>query len=844
VPVAAERAGGGPLAHLRVVDLTDLRGALAGRILADLGADVIKVESPAGDPGRLRSPFAGNVAGPDRSLAFLFRNANKRGAVIDLGEPSDRERFHELCARADVLLENLDLSEAQRHGLMPGEIRARHPHLIHVAIADFGRSGPRAGWRLEPLCAFAASGALYASGFPDRPPCWLPGYLAHDCAAIVAVVGALAALLDRARHGAGQTVEVSVQDAALASLDPWGILLADYARVYPVLPTSLPRDADGPALVLPTADGYVRVLAVTPRQWGAFVALLAGRNAAATGEREEERSHHLPARGTWGIIGSGLSALADQGLHVAGLLMRTLAHLPLRDGALSALRVILGLMRRLGTEALHTRPRAEVLAHARRLGLPMVPVHTPEEFVSAEQTRVRGYFRRTGFPACGDAPFAPFPCNLSRTPATLRRPAPVLGEDDHLGFPPRTEQAGEGVAGGPVLAGVRVVSLGVGAVVPELCRTLAELGAEVIKVESRAHPDFLRRLTLEPDAPNRSFTFNDENRGQQSVCLDLGTSHGRELALALCAAADVVAENRQGGMVERWGLDYARVRQVRPDVIYVSSQGYGQGGPLGSAPAFGPLNAAFAGASFLWNHPDAPYPAGSSLEHPDHLAGKLAAVAVLAALEHRRRTGEGQRIEMAQTEALAYLSGEVYLEAECTGRLAVPRGNVVDYACPHGVYPTAGEDRWCAIAVVGEDAWTRFRACLGWTDDPRLATLEGRLAARAELDRRVGEWTRVRSAEEAATTLQDAGVSAMVVQGADDHRADPHLAARGALVTLDDPEIGPVRHVANPLRLSRTPLVVANPAPRLGAHTRAVLQRVFGLGTSQIDELTGEGPSR
>src|SRR5262249_28544578 len=155
----------------------------------------------------------------------------------------------------------------------------------------------------------------------------------------------------------------------------------------------------------------------------------------------------------------------------------------------------------------------------------------------------------------------------------------------------------------------------------------------------------------EPGRPNRSFMFNDENRGQRSVCLDVRTVRGRELALRLCGTADVVAENRQGGLLRRFALDYEAVRQLRPDVIYLSSQGYRASGPLAEAPAFGPLAAAFAGATYLWNPPDAPYPAGSSLEHPDHMAGKLATIAVLAALEHRRRTGEGQHIELAQSEA-------------------------------------------------------------------------------------------------------------------------------------------------------------------------------------------------
>jgi crotonobetainyl-CoA:carnitine CoA-transferase CaiB-like acyl-CoA transferase len=837
--MSAEPAGGPPLAHVRVVDLTDLRGALAGRMLADLGADVIKVEPPGGDPERLRPPFAGDVCHPGRSLPFLFRNLGKRGAVIDLHDAAGWRRFLRLCDGADVLIENLPSDDALALRL-GAEVQERRPHLVHATIADFGRSGPRSGWRLEPLPAFAASGALWASGFPDRAPCWLPGYQAHDCAAIVAVAGVLAALLDRARNGRGQRVEVSVQEAALAALDPWGIALPDYARVYPALPPCYPRDADGPALVLPTADGHVRVLAVTPRQWRAFLALLTHRE---TPPPVDVPARHVFGRGTWGLLGTGLERLAEQGLRAANAVVGGLARVPVGHHVLPALHFALAAVRLLAGEALASRARAEVLAHGLRLGLPIAPVHSPEEFVAAEQTRARGYFARTGCPPLDDAPIALFPCRFDRTRVVLSRGAPEPGEDDG-DFPPRVPAASTPTADGPVLAGLRVINLGVGAVVPELCGVLLDLGAEVVKIESAASPDFLRRLTPEPGHPNRSFMFNDENRGQRSVCLDLRAPAGRELALRLCATADVVAENRQGGLLRRFGLDYEAVKRHRPDVIYVSSQGYGSDGPLGEAPAFGPLAAAFAGATFLWNHPDAPYPGGSSLEHPDHMAGKLAAVAVLAALEHRRRTGEGQHIELAQSEAAAYLLGEVYLEGPLTGRRVQPRGNAVDYACPHGVYPAAGADAWVAIAAAGDDVWERMRTALGWEPEKRLATLAGRLAARAEVDARVAAWTRGRSAEDAATRLQSVGVSAMPVQGPEDLRSDAHLAARGALVTVEDPEIGPVRHVANPLRLCRTPLAPPRPAPRLGADTEDVLVRMLGLDVEEVRRLVADGVAR
>jgi crotonobetainyl-CoA:carnitine CoA-transferase CaiB-like acyl-CoA transferase len=787
----------GPLAHVRVVEVTDLRGAFAGRILADLGADVVKVEPRAGDPGRFRPPFAGGCPARDRSLPFLYRNANKRGTRLDLHDADGWHRFLTLCASADVLVENLGPAASRRHGLAPDEVRARHPQLVHVAISDFGATGPHAAWRLEALPAFAASGALFACGFADRPPCWLPGHLAHDCASVFAVVGALAALLDRVRTGLGQTVEVSVQEAAINGIHPWAIPLADYATRYPMLPRNPVRNADGAYQVLALSDGWVRVLPGSPRQWRAFLELLGAPEALAGAEWE------IP-----------LFRLANADV-----------------------------IRLVAADLLASRTQAEVLEAGRRLDVPIVPVNRPEGFVAEEQTRCRGFFRPARWPGLGEAPMAPGPFNFSVTPVTLRRPAPAPDGDDAAGFaPPAALSAGTG-GERPVLAGVRVVDLGVGVAVPEAGWLLAELGAEVIKIESRANLDFLRRVTVEPDAPDRSMQFNDASRGHLGVALDLCTPRGRELALALCGAADVVIENNRGGVVQRWGLDYADVRARRPDVIFYASQAFGRGGPLGEVSAYGPLNSAFAGVTWLWNHPDAAYPAGSSLNHPDHVAAKLAVAAILAALEHRRRTGEGQLIEMSQAEAAAYFVGEVYLEEAWTGHAAAQRGNTVEWACPHGVYPSAGDDRWVAIAVLDDEAWGRCARVLG-VSDPSLATLAGRLAAREVVDARVAAWTRERDAAEAARLLQEVGVSAMPVMHGEDLRADPHLAARGGLATVTHPEMGPTCHSGNPLRFSRTPVVTAGPAPRLGEHTVEVLGRWLGMDAGSVAGLVADGVCR
>ena len=772
-----------PLGHMRVVDLTDLRGALAGRLLADLGADVIKIESP--DPTEVDT----------ESLAYLYRNANKRGAFLDLEEESGRRRFEELCAGADVLIENLGPRGQERFDLRPKEVSARHPHLVQVSLSDFGQTGPKSDWHLEPLAAFAASGALFASGFPDRAPCWLPGFIAHDCASVFGALGALTAVMDRERHGAGQSVDVSVQEAGISGLNPWAIPLEDYGRIYPVVPKAPPRSADGNYIVLPASDGWVRIVPGNVKHWRGLLEVL-GQPEALQGEQWES------------------------------MVFRMLNN--------DVVRVV-------ASEETAKRTRAELFEHARRTGLPLGPIHDPEEFVACEQSQERETFVETGFPGLDDAPFCAPVWSLSETPATVRRPAPVVGQDDRDGFPPREEPiVPNGSEPGLLLEGICVVEFGVAAVVPEMVGVLSELGAEVIKIESRSHLDVLRQATLD-EQPNRAWTFNDECRGRKSVCLDLTTEEGRKKALELCAVADVVAENNRGGVLEGLGLGYEDVAELNPRVVYFSSQGYGRGGPLDQMQAFGPLNAAFAGIHPFWNHPDTPYPCGTALNHPDHIAGKMGALAVLAALDYRNKTGEGQYVEMAQTEAAAYLSGELYLQEECTGRRPEVQGNRSDFAVPHDVYPCTGEDRWCAIVVPDDAAWERLVHCLGWPPEERFATLEGRLAGRKEIDEQLTEWTRARTAEEVTETLQAAGVSAMFVQGPDEHRADLHLAARGAIVTLEHEEVGPARHIGNPLRLSKTPLRPAVAAPLLGEHTEEVLMSVLGLEREQVSRLVEEG---
>jgi benzylsuccinate CoA-transferase BbsF subunit len=556
--------------------------------------------------------------------------------------------------------------------------------------------------------------------------------------------------------------------------------MQDYLSVNPLLPAEGRRNADGAYWVLPASDGWVRVVVGSPKQWAGFKTLM--RNPDVF-EADEWRNPQF--------------RLANSDV-----------------------------IRMLAQDRLTDRTRAELFTEALGLGATVGVLHQPHEFVEHPQTRTRGFFVETGVAGLDGLPCATQPVKLARgsTPSATR--ATLGGGRDLL------------------LDGVRVVEFGVAAVVPEMCAVLSELGADVIKIESRANLDVLRMGSGRIELMDKNFTFNDECRGRRSVALDLTTERGRELALALCASADVVAENQRGGALDRRGLGYDAVRAENPRVVYVSSQGYGRGGPLGEMPAYGPLNSGFSGVHMLWNHPDAPYPCGTSMNHPDHIAGRLLAVGVLAALAEREASGQGQHIELAQTEASAYLIGEKYLQAARDGVDPPPLGNAHPHASPHGVYPSAGDDQWVAVAVMDDDAWRALCTAVGWDDGPALRTAAARVAARHELDQRLSEWTRTRTKEDAAELLQAHGVSAMPVMGPYDHHADPHLLERGAIVTLHHPEVGDERHIGNPLRFSRLPQRVAQSAPLMGADTEAVLTTVLGLDADEVEQLVADGVCR
>ena len=397
------------------------------------------------------------------------------------------------------------------------------------------------------------------------------------------------------------------------------------------------------------------------------------------------------------------------------------------------------------------------------------------------------------------------------------------------------------------LEGIRVVELCTGAAGPTVAKSLGEYGAEVLRIETRDRPD-THRGGANKARWNKSPSFVKLHRNKKSVTLNMRTERGKELLADLIRQSDVVVENFSLGVVDRWGFTYERMRELKPDIILISLKGLGNTGPYASHVTWGPNLLCLFGLTYLWNDPRSDAPTGEArVQHPDFMSGVAGAAAVMAALLHRDRTGQGQYIDGAQIEAGAYLLGPYYLDYIVNGRISAPQGNQRAGAGPYGSYPCSGNDKWCAISVRGQDDWERFCRAIGspaWCGADRFATALGRQHNRAELDELVGQWTSQHTPDEVMAILQAAGVGAAPIQDVEDQLRNPHFAARGLFVSLDEPEMGPVLTEHPPVWLSDTPAQIRAHAPLLGEHTDQVLRDVLHLDDKTIADLAEAGVLR
>jgi crotonobetainyl-CoA:carnitine CoA-transferase CaiB-like acyl-CoA transferase len=371
---------------------------------------------------------------------------------------------------------------------------------------------------------------------------------------------------------------------------------------------------------------------------------------------------------------------------------------------------------------------------------------------------------------------------------------------------------------------------------------LAHLGAEVIRIETATRPCITRLLPPWPDNKpgiNRSGYFNQYNQGKRSLTLNLKQPEAIEIAKKLVAKSDIVTENFAGGVMERLGFGYEVLRQIKPDIIMISLSGYGATGPEKEHISYGPAQVPMSGLSSLTGYKGwRPMHVGISYGDPN--GGLHGAFAVLCALMYRARTGKGQFIDLSQWETSTAMVAEGLLDYSMNGTQPERDGNRDPYMSPHGVFRSAGEDRWVSLAVRNDGEWQRFCGVLGQphlVTDPRFATLSARKQHEDELEAVVTAWTTSRAPEEATAQLQAAGIPAAPSMSNKDLATDPHLNSRSIFVSLDHPEVGKQQHVGIPWQLSKTPLSVQRPAPLVGADTEYVLREILGYSAEEVSTL-------
>lgn len=385
------------------------------------------------------------------------------------------------------------------------------------------------------------------------------------------------------------------------------------------------------------------------------------------------------------------------------------------------------------------------------------------------------------------------------------------------------------------LEGVRILDFTWVVAGPVTTRILADQGAEVIKIE--------RRDSLDLGSRRGGFTGN-LFRGKESTVINMSDPRGREIARKLVAVADVVIDNFSARVMHNWGMDYESLTQIKPDIIAVSMSGFGHTGPQKDYVSYGPTLQALSGYTLLMRHQEKE-PAGWGYSYADMSGGYSGALAVLMALWYRRRTGQGQFVDLSQFETISSVVGPALLNVMANGATLAPYGNRSQEApaAPHGVYRCAGKDRWCAITIFTEDEWQAFCRVVGnpaWTSDAQFSTLAHRLQHQDELDRHVEEWTCQYSPEDVMVKLRQAGLAVGIVANGEDMDRDPQLRARGYWAQVRTPEGDNVTLDGPPIRLSTTPGYVAAPGPLLGEQTETVLRRLLHYSDRDIAQLKAE----
>ena len=780
------------LGHLRVIELGDIPASYATRQLADLGADVIKVEPAGGDPSRLLPPFAGNVKHAERSLTFINANANKRSIMLDLEGESDREIFAKLLASANLLVEATPLGYLEKFGFSDEFFRERSPQLVIVSLTPFGRTGPYRHYKGSDAIANASGGFLYGQGDNSKGQCTAPSHLAYQMAGSMAALLGLAGVRHARVTGTGQRIDMSLQEA-LTFCNSSSV--ARYSRenrlerrpgatAYGGAGTNIYRCKDG---------RYVHFTTNMPHMWKEFAQnwMTSRVLAGPQWENPRYRDEHS-------------------------------------EEVAQAFAEFIG---QFGADEFANQAQARHLAAA--------PLNTIGQFVNCKQNGDREWMQDLDHPVIGKYKAPGAPMRLSLTPMRVRRPAPLL--DQHRNeillelekLPANTLKVVDKGAREPMLAGLRMADLTQQYAGPLGTELLAYYGMEVVKIETGTIPSKEREAAVHACM----------NRAKLGCTLNLRNGEGKELFKQLVAKSDVVVDNFSSGVLERLGFSFEVLQQINPGIVQAVMPGWGLTGPLKSWVAWGWQLLAYTGIMRLWGYPESPMETRCKIAWPDRVGSVTMALGVLAALEYQARTGKGQFIEAGMLEAQGAMMGPAILDYTVNGNQWDALGYreiLGECYAPYGVYPCAGEDNWIIIACANDEEWRAMVNLIGkssWAADGQFIAQAGRQEHRQELDQKLAQWTRKCTAKQAFRLLQEAGVAAGIPSSGEDLFHDIHLRARGHIVETQAQPWGKITHHGLPGIPSLSAADAARPAPWIGADNDLVFGVILGLSREKIEEL-------
>ncbi|KUI22560.1 acyl-CoA transferase [Mycobacterium sp. GA-1285] len=754
------------LASVRVLDLGGAESDGVSRLYADLGADVLKIEPPNGRSDRQALP---TVAGA--SVPFRLNNANKRCAVLDPDTPDGRRRLLDLASTADIVVDSGIPSGASDFGTSCAALAQQFNHLVVLSVTDFGTEGPYAPWRATDAELYGLSTALSRTGPTAGTPVLPPVGLASGTAAAQAAWAALAAYYHRLRTGAGDYIDFSRFEAVLQSLDPpfgsegqAAVGVKKTAEIW----RGRPRNQNIYP-IFACKDGHVRICLLSPRQWQAMRAWLGEPEQFADPKFDTIAARYAASRELNALIGDFVAPQTMDAL----------------------------------------------VAEGQVRGVPIAAVLTPTEALASQHFQAVGALTTAEFAPGAQvvAPVGPFVVDGHHRGLRWLAPSHDADEPDWATTSSVAPSRDTAALKRP-FEGMRILDLGVIVAGGELGRLFADLGAEVIKIESAAYPDGLRQA---PPGQVMSRSWALTHRNEQSLGLDLRTPAGAGLFCRLVTGSDAVFANFRPGTLASLGFSYDRLRELNPRIVLAESSAFGATGPWSARMGYGPLVRATTGVTSLWASSDGGFYDATTI-FPDHVSARLTAIAALAALIRRDRTGEPALVHVSQSEAaVSQLTTRYVTEAARAAGLPV-----VDDTVSHAVYPCAGDDEWCVISVRSATEHAVLDSVTGGVD--------------------TAEWTSARDKTAVARALQHAGIAAAPMNRVVDVPDDPQVRFRKLYSDMEHPLFdAPMLTETGPAPYTKIPPARLRPAPMPGEQTREICSQILDLSVAETDRLIADG---